>query len=53
MGFKPYRMTDKNQASTDKETLQELVKDNPDNEFLKTLQECIESLRLYIRQFTL
>ena len=47
MGFKPYRMTDKNQASTDKETLQELVKDNPDNEFLKTLQEYRELAALH------
>src|SRR5277367_5364296 len=39
MGFKPYRTTDKGTASTDKETLQELVKQHPDNAFLKVLQE--------------
>lgn len=37
MGFKPYRTTDAGAVSTDKETLTELLKEHPDNEFLNTL----------------
>ena len=47
MGFKPYRTTDKGTASTDKETLQELVKQHPDNAFLKVLQEFRELAALH------
>jgi DNA polymerase I-like protein with 3'-5' exonuclease and polymerase domains len=39
MGFKPYRTTDSGNVSTDKETLTELAKDFPDNEFLQTLKK--------------
>lgn len=47
MGFKPYRTTDSGAASTDKETLQELVKAHPDNEFLKVFQEYRELAALH------
>ena len=47
MGFKVYRTTDSGAASTDKETLQELVKLNPDNEFLKVFQEYRELAALH------
>src|SRR5271166_3423275 len=47
MGFKVYRTTDSGAASTDKETLQELVKLNPDNDFLKTFQEYRELAALH------
>lgn len=39
MGFKPYRTTDTGNVSTDKETLTELAKEFPENEFLRTLQK--------------
>lgn len=47
MGFKVYRTTDSGSASTDKETLQELVKTNPDNAFLKKFQEYRELAALH------
>src|SRR5271166_5922949 len=47
MGFKVYRTTDSGAASTDKETLQELVKLNPDNEYLKVFQEYRELAALH------
>ena len=39
MGFKAYRTTDKGNVSTDKETIVELLKEYPDNEFLTTLKK--------------
>lgn len=47
MGFKVYRTTDSGAASTDKETLQELVNANPDNQFLKVFQEYRELAALH------
>lgn len=47
MGFKPVITTDSGAASTNKETLTELVKDHPDNEFLKALQEYRELAALH------
>ena len=47
MGFKPFRTTDAGAASTDKETLTELAKEHPDNEFLSTLQEFRELAALH------
>ena len=47
MGFKPYRTTDCGAASTDKETLQELLKLNPNNEFLTVFQEYRELAALH------
>ena len=39
MGFKAYKTTDHGNVSTDKETITELLKTNPGNEFLTTLQK--------------
>lgn len=39
MGFKSYRTTDSGNVSTDKETIVELLKAYPDNEFLTTLKK--------------
>lgn len=39
MKFKAYRTTDSGNVSTDKETLIELLKEHPENEFLTTLQK--------------
>jgi DNA polymerase I-like protein with 3'-5' exonuclease and polymerase domains len=47
LGFKPYITTDSGQYSTNKETLVELVKQYPDNEFLKALQEYRELAALH------
>jgi DNA polymerase I-like protein with 3'-5' exonuclease and polymerase domains len=48
MGFKPFRTNDKSgDPSTDKETLQELVKANPDNKFLLTFQKYRELSALH------
>jgi len=47
MGFKPYRTTDAGAASTDKETLTELAKQYPENQFLQSLQEFRELAALH------
>src|SRR5271163_1587798 len=47
MGFKPFRTTDSGAASTDKETLTELAKDNPDNEFIVALKDFRELAALH------
>jgi DNA polymerase I-like protein with 3'-5' exonuclease and polymerase domains len=47
MGFKPYRTTDGGAASTDKETLTELAKDHPDNEFIVALKDFRELAALH------
>jgi len=47
LGFKPYITTDSGAFSTNKETLIELVKQYPDNEFLKALQEYRELAALH------
>jgi len=47
MGFKPVVTTETGAASTNKETLVELVKQYPDNEFLKILQEFREHAALH------
>jgi DNA polymerase I-like protein with 3'-5' exonuclease and polymerase domains len=47
MGFKPFRTTDGGNASTDKETLVELAKDNPDNEFIVALKDFRELAALH------
>lgn len=39
MGMKPYRTTDQGNVSTDKETITELLKQYPDNEFLTILSK--------------
>src|SRR5277367_2272020 len=47
MGFKPFRTTDSGAASTDKETLAELAKEHPENEFLTVLSEFRELAALH------
>jgi len=47
MKFKPYRTTDSGGDSTDKETITELLKGSPDNEFLLTYKKFKEYAALH------